>query len=255
MNVESKTDNVQGSRFQKHGQKVFAGFFWLLLIGLYVGYTVRNNLSPLDTFRQLLNFLSGSAYGPLLFIVLYTLRPLVFFSALVLTVGAGFLYGPLPGIVYTVVGANLGASLAYLIGGFFGHGVLASEASGESGRLNRYADRLRNNAFETVLTMRFIFLPYDLVNYLAGFLRVPYAPFILATILGSLPGTVAFVLFGASTDGDFSGGLPSVDARVLVASAVIFVASLGVSRLLKRRERRRDARGSDEPNETRAEEL
>ena len=204
MNAGSKTHH-QASWFQRHGQKVFAATFWLLLIGLYVGYTVRNDLSPLGTLRQLLDFLSASAYGPLLFILLYTLRPLVFFSALVLTVGAGFLYGPVLGIVYTVVGANLGASLAYLIGGFFGRGVLPSGAP--EGRLGRYADRLRGNAFETVLTMRFIFLPYDLVNYLAGFLRVRYAPFILATILGSLPGTVAFVLFGASTDGDFSDGL------------------------------------------------
>ena len=241
-------DTVRASWFQRHGQKLFAGFFWLLLIGFYVGYTVRFELSPLDTFRQLLDFLSGSAYGPPLFVALYTLRPLVFFSALVLTVGAGFLYGPVLGIVYTVVGANLGASLAYLIGGFFGRGVLPSGGA-ESGRLGRYTDRLRDNAFETVLTMRFIFLPYDLVNYLAGFLRVRYAPFILATILGSLPGTVAFVLFGASTDGDFSGGLPSVDARVLVASALIFVASLGVSRLLKRREKQREGQGK------RAEEL
>ena len=99
-----------------------------------------------------------------------------------------------------------------------------------------YADRLRRNAFETVLTMRFLFLPYDLVNYLAGFLRVRYVPFILATVLGSLPGTVAFVLFGASTDGDFSDGLPSVNAGVLVASVAIFALSLLGSRLLKRRE-------------------
>lgn len=244
MNAGSKA-HMQPSWFQKHGQKVFAAAFWLLLIGLYAAYTVRNELSPLGTLRQLLDFLSGSAYGPLLFILLYTLRPLVFFSALVLTVGAGFLYGPVLGIVYTVVGANLGASLAYLIGRFFGRGVLPSggspdNAPDKAGRLSRYADRLRNNAFETVLTMRFIFLPYDLVNYLAGFLRVRYAPFILATILGSLPGTVAFVLFGASTEGDFSGGLPSVDARVLIASAAIFVASLAVSRLLKRRERGRE---------------
>jgi len=228
------------SWLQQHGQKLFAAAFWLILIGLYVLYTVRNDLSPLATFRQLTAFLSASAYGPLLFILLYTLRPLIFFSALVLTVGAGFLYGPLPGILYTIVGANLGASLAYLIGTFFGRGVLPAPgaASGE-GRLQGYAERLRNNAFETVLTMRFLFLPYDLVNYLAGFLRVRYAPFILATVLGSLPGTVAFVLFGASTDGDFSSGLPSVDARVLVASAVIFALSLLGSRLLKRRERRR----------------
>lgn len=49
------------------------------------------------------------------------------------------------------------------------------------------------NSFETVLIMRFIFLPYDLVNYLAGILRIDLKAFILATLLGSIPGTIAFV--------------------------------------------------------------
>ena len=159
---------------------------------------------------------------------------------MVLTLGAGFLFGPVWGIVLTIIGANLGASLAYLIGRYFGRGVLES-SEGDAGFAGHYAERLRNNSFETVLTMRFIFLPYDLVNYLAGFLRVRYTAFILATILGSLPGTIAFVLFGASTDGDFSGGLPSLDPAVLIASVVIFVASLGLSRVFKNRERRKEA--------------
>ena len=234
---EAATDSPEPLWLQKHGQKLFAAVFWFLLVGAYVIYTARNGLTPLGTFRQLIGFLSANAYGPLLFILLYTLRPLIFFSALVLSVGAGFLYGPVLGILYTIIGANLGASLAYLIGTFFGRGVLASEGSSKpGGRLQGYADRLRRNAFETVLTMRFLFLPYDLVNYLAGFLRVRYAPFILATVLGSLPGTVAFVLFGASTGGDFSDGLPSVNAGVLAASVAIFALSLLGSRLLKRRE-------------------
>ena len=233
----SKLPTPQPSWVQKHGQKLFAAVLWLLLVGVYAFYTVRNGLTPLATLRQLVGFLSASIYGPLLFIVLYTLRPLIFFSALVLSVGAGFLYGPVLGILYTVIGANLGASLAYLIGTFFGRGVLA-QSSDHQGRWQGYADRLRRNAFETVLTMRFLFLPYDLVNYLAGFLRVRYTPFIWATVLGSLPGTVAFVLFGASTDGDFSSGLPSVNAGVLLASVAIFALSLLGSRLLKRREGR-----------------
>lgn len=253
MSAVSEPMTAQVSWLQKHGLRTFAAVFWLLLIGLYAGYAVRNDFSPLATMSQLLGFLSGSVYGPLLFILLYTLRPLVFFSALVLTVGAGFLYGPVLGVLYAVIGANLGASLAFFIGTFFGRGMLTqgwSRNSGEAGRLQRYADGLRRNAFETVLTMRFLFLPFDLVNYLAGFLRVSYAPFILATVLGSLPGTVAFVLFGASVDGledGLSSGLPSVDARTLATSALLFAASLTVSRVLKQRERRREGKG-DKPD-------
>jgi len=226
--------------FQKHAQKLSALLFWVLLIGAYTFYTVSNGLSPIETFKQLLNFMSNSPFGPLIFVLIYTLRPLILFSAALLTLGAGFLFGPVWGVVLTVVGANLGASLAYLIGRYFGNGVLdSSEESG--GLVQRYTERLRNNSFETVLTMRFIFMPYDLVNYLAGFLKVRYTSFILATILGSLPGTIAFVLFGASTDGDFSGGLPSLDPAVLIASVVIFVASLGLSRLFKNREAKKAA--------------
>ena len=240
--VESTPQTRSDSWFKKNAQKLVALVFWLVLISLYAGYTLSNDLTPLETFTQLIGFLSGSAWGPLIFIGVYTLRPLVLFSALILTVGAGFLFGPVLGILYTIIGANLGASLAYFIGYFLGQGVLEDgSADEEQGRLQRYAGRLRSNSFETVLTMRFLFLPYDLVNYLAGFLRVRYVPFILATILGSLPGTLAFVLFGASTDGDFSMGIPSIDLRVLVASFVIFVVSIVLSRLLKRREAQREA--------------
>ena len=57
---------------------------------------------------------------------------------------------------------------------------------------------MRDNSFETVLIMRFIFLPYDLMNYMAGFMRIHMRAFILATTLGSIPGTISFVLLGAS---------------------------------------------------------
>jgi uncharacterized membrane protein YdjX (TVP38/TMEM64 family) len=100
---------------------------------------------------------------------------------------------------------------------------------------------MRRNSFETVLIMRFIFLPYDLVNYLAGFLRIDWKAYLLATALGSIPGTVSFVLFGASFDGDFSGGLPSVDPRALAASVTIFLISIGLSRYFKSREKRRES--------------
>ena len=167
-----------------------------------------------------------------MYIGIYTLRPVVLFPATLLTLAGGALFGAVWGIVYTIIGANLGATLAYFIGYFFGQNALESDAE-DAGRLQRWTQRMRENSFETVLTMRFIFLPYDLVNYLAGFLRINYGAFIFATILGSLPGTLSFVLLGASTGLNAEGG--GFNPWVLVASVVIFVASLTLSRLLKRR--------------------
>ena len=88
--------------------------------------------------------------------------------------------------------------------------------------------------------MRLVYLPYDLVNYVAGFLRVRYRPFILATILGSLPGTVTFVLAGASLDIDdiFAGqvDVSTVNPLTLALSVALFASGLVVARLLRRRE-------------------
>ncbi|MEZ4595105.1 MAG: hypothetical protein R3D55_28775 [Chloroflexota bacterium] len=47
----------------------------------------------------------------------------------------------------------------------------------EAGTIQRYTRRLRENSFETVLIMRLIFLPYDLVNYLSGFLKINWRAF------------------------------------------------------------------------------
>ena len=97
---------------------------------------------------------------------------------------------------------------------------------------------MRQNSFETILIMRFIFLPYDLVNYLAGLLQISWRSFTLATFLGSIPGTIAFVSFGASLDLKewAMGKAPMFNPKVLLFGAVIFLLSLAISRYYKRRE-------------------
>jgi uncharacterized membrane protein YdjX (TVP38/TMEM64 family) len=158
-----------------------------------------------------------------------------------LTLAGGFLFGPVWGIIYTVIGANLSATVAFFVGRYFGQGVLDDENADSF--MQRYARRMRENSFETVLIMRFIFLPYDLVNYLAGFLRIGYWSFLLATILGSIPGTIAFVLLGATLAPNeiatlfLTGELPSLDWRPLALSLVMFVVSIALSRYFKRHER------------------
>jgi uncharacterized membrane protein YdjX (TVP38/TMEM64 family) len=58
--------------------------------------------------------------------------------------------------------------------------------------------------------------------------------FLTATALGSLPGTVSFVLLGASLE-RLDQGIKGLDHRVLAGSLVLFLASLGASRWLRHR--------------------
>lgn len=116
--------------------------------------------------------------------------------------------------------------------------------------MQRYSKRLRENSFETVFLLRLLFVPYDLVNYLSGFLRIHWGAFIVATALGALPGTLAFTLFGASIE-QFDGGIPALNPWVLVASVALFLFSLGLSRVIKRwSAKKREERGDTSPDES-----
>lgn len=215
---------------------------WGALVAGYASAVVATGLGPVGVLQALAGVVADHPAGPLVFVLAYVLRPLLVFSATVLTIGAGHLYGPWLGFLVVVVGANGGALLAYGLARWFG-GAWARRAL-EGGRWGALAERLRDRTFETVLTLRFLFAPYDAVNYLAGALRLRPASFVLATVLGSIPGSFTFLLFGASI-GDLSaladGRLPSLDARALAASAALLVASLVASRALRGRVARREA--------------
>lgn len=231
-----ETNREQPQPFLKqHAAKLIALSFWLVLLAAYWLYSRQNHLTVNESIRQLANLLTGR-YGPLLYILLYALRPLLFFPASLLSLLSGFLFGPVLGVVYTVLGSNTSAMLAYSVGRYLGQGVLDNQEN--SGLIQRYATRLRNNSFETILIMRLIFLPYDLVHYVAGFLKIDWRAFLLATIIGSIPGTISIVLLGSSfgtLDALLSGQI-KLNPVALAISVLLVVVSIAISRSLKKKE-------------------
>jgi uncharacterized membrane protein YdjX (TVP38/TMEM64 family) len=207
--------------------------FWIALVGFYQWYAGTNHLSPLQVVQQLLDFLKNGVWGVVIYVVLYAIRPLILFPSTILTLAGGFVFGPVLGVLYTIIASNISSTIAYFVGHFFGEGLLKDD--GSDGLIQRYARRMRENSFETVMIMRFIFLPYDAVSYLAGFLRIHYWAFILATALGSIPGTMAFIGFGASIE-TFDGALPKLNPVTLGFSVAIFIISIALSRIFKKRE-------------------
>ena len=232
-----KHNSVEKSSFstkRKNTIRIVALIFWLMVFASYQIFAIRNDLSPAQVVQSLLQFMVGSFWGPLVFILVYSIRPLVLFPSSLLTLAGGFLFGPVMGIAYTIIASNISATIAFFIGRYFGEGLIKSDST--SSLIQKYARRMREASFETVIVMRFIFLPYDLVNYLAGFLGIRWLPFILASILGSIPGTISFVLAGASVE-YFDGGFPRLNPTTLAISFFIFISSLLLSRIFRKKER------------------
>lgn len=208
---------------------------WALALIGYWWYSAANGLTPMQAMQTLINFVSVSPYGFPIYVLVYMIRPVFLFPATLVTMTATYLYGPVRGIAYALVASNLSSMIAYFIGRFFGSGFLQN--LDETNVVGRYAKRLRADGFQTTLILRFLFLPYDLVSYFSGFLHIDLRAFMLATILGSIPGTISFGMLGASIQGDFASQSVSLNPSALLISAAMFGLSILMYRIVRRREK------------------
>lgn len=205
---------------------------WAGLIIAWVMYQRSTGLGTTESLQQFIDVTRGAWWAFLAFVLIYAVRPLALLPAGLMTIAGGLLFGPIVGVAATVVGANASAMTAYWVARSLG--FAPSEDPEAAGLLKRWSDRMRRESFVTIMIMRLAFLPYDLVNYAAGFLRIKPLQFLLATAIGSLPGTIAFTLAGASIE-SLDEGVGGIDPAVLIVSVVVFIISVGVSILIKRR--------------------
>jgi len=189
-------------------------------------YQRSTGLGTAEALQSFIDTTRGAWWALAAFVAVYAVRPLVLFPATLMTLAGGLLFGPVIGILATVLGANASAMVAYWIARSVGFERATDPDT--AGLLARWSTRMRNDSFVTVMIMRLVFLPY------AGFLRINPGSFLLATALGSLPGTIAFTLAGASIQ-SLDEGPSGIDPVVLIASVVVFLVSVGISIVIKRR--------------------
>jgi len=218
---------------KRQGGKVLIALLWLWGLFTIYSYQQTLGLSASELSLQLFSFITSSPVAPLLYILLYTIRPITFFPGTALTILSGVFFG-LSGIIYTIIGANLSSALAYAVGRLFSKNKTSKQTLFSS-----WSELLNKNPFLAILTMRLMFLPFDVVNYGAGLLRVSFVPYLLATFLGTLLGIVTFVTIGASISvQEFTkNGIATeaIDGTFIALSAAIFIASIIISKYLQKK--------------------
>ncbi len=215
---------------------MIAATFWATLIFSFQYYKITTGQSYQDILFLLLDFFMSTAWGPVLYIFLYAIRPLILFPATLMTALSGALFGPVLGILYTVIGENASANLAYSVGRFFGKDLRLEDTV-----FGNWVEKLRENTFGAVLFMRLAYFPFDLTNYASGVVQAKWRQYFLATVIGIMPGLTVFVLFGASFQNNLTElkeqgfNFESVDTNLLGISILIFVVSLFLSKFLQQR--------------------
>jgi uncharacterized membrane protein YdjX (TVP38/TMEM64 family) len=115
-----------------------------------------------------------------------------------LTLIGGFLFGWLVGGAAVVISASLGATIVFAVARSSLGVALAERAGPWLGRLRA---GFAKNAVSYLLFLRLVPLfPFWLVNIAPALLGMPIVPFMLATLVGIVPGTFAFAVLGAGLD-------------------------------------------------------
>ena len=135
---------------------------------------------------------AAGMWGPLAFILIYTVGVCLFIPGTLLTALGAAIFGPYWGFVYVWVAAMLGASGAFLIGRYLGREFAASLIGD---RLKKYDEAVERNGFATVLYLRLVYFPFTPMNFGMGLTGVRFRDYLWGTGLGILVGTFIFTFF------------------------------------------------------------
>ena len=186
-----------------------------------------------DNVRAFVEHLRGLWYGPAIFIAAFTLACIFALPASVFILAAGFIFGWLPGMLYSFIGGMLGAAASFYLGRFVGEGML--EKFGRVGRA--VAKQVDHATFRSLLALRFIpGIPFAVLNYGCGVAGVRVRDYLASTAIGIIP---PMFVFAYCADALFNGSMTEGDAfKRLLIVCVLMLAIILLPVAVKRFARR-----------------
>src|SRR5260370_24314593 len=141
---------------------------------------------------------SLGALGVAVYAIVYILAAVLLFPASLLTLAAGFLYGPLWGTLLVAPPRVVASPVAFLLGRWVARDWIKRRIE-QSARFSAVDSAVGANGFKVVFLLRLSpIFPFTLLNYALGLTRVRLRDFVLASFLGMLPGTFLYVYLGSS---------------------------------------------------------
>ncbi|WP_442790206.1 TVP38/TMEM64 family protein [Nocardia sp. CDC153] len=158
---------------------------------------------------------------PLVFFAVHTLVCIAPFPRTIFTLSAGMLFGSTEGLTLAITATTLSAVLALWL-------VRALDHERVRARLTHPAvqavdARLARRGWLAIGSLRLIAIaPFSIVNYCAALSSIRLTPYLIATFLGIIPGTVGTVLLGDALTNRTS------PAQLIVTAILLGVGVIGL---------------------------
>jgi uncharacterized membrane protein YdjX (TVP38/TMEM64 family) len=190
---------------------LLAAGVWLLTL---LGIDIRH----LSAEQVRVAVLAHGAWAPLVYLAVFG-QPVIPLPGSAMLALAGVVFGKAWGPVAGLVGITLRGVAAFAVARLLGRGMVERLLHGHVARLNA---KLGKRAFSTVFFIRLIpNVPLDMQNYALSFSRVRFGPYVLGTMLGFIPASIAYAYLGDSlTD---TGQVWKFIVAVLLVAAVAWL--------------------------------
>jgi uncharacterized membrane protein YdjX (TVP38/TMEM64 family) len=170
---------------------------------------------------------AAGLWAPLLFVLLHGAVAVTPIPRTVFTVAAGVLFGSVTGVVLAVSGTALAATMAFFLVRLLGGGFV-ERRFGHRPAVVWVRARLDRSGWLAMVSLRLIpAVPFFLMNYASALAGVRFAPYLVGTVLGVLPGTIGIVVLGDAAVGgnphpamlliSLTGGLVGLTGALIAA--------------------------------------
>jgi uncharacterized membrane protein YdjX (TVP38/TMEM64 family) len=182
---------------------------------------------PIPSPAELRDWAAGA--GPataLLLLAAYSVLTVAPIPRTVFNLAAGLLLGDVVGILVAVTATAISGALGFGLSRLLGRDLVARHLQRRSVRAVN--DRLAGGGVLAVTSLRLIpVVPFAPLGYCCGILDVRWRPYLVGTVLGSLPGTIAVVVLGDA----LTGGTPPALLACYLAFAL--VGALGLIKVVR----------------------
>ena len=205
------------------------------IVLLFVALPMAWQWTPLNdwiNFEKIVSWQESVKHYPAPFYLImgaYLVGSLVLFPITILNIATVLAFGPVTGNVYALVGWIASAAMGFGIGRALGRDLVQTLARS---RIDRFLQPAEHHGFLTVFTLRVLpIAPFTLVNFFIGASGIYFWHFILASLVGRIPGVVVLSLAGIQLETFLRA--PQLGSFILLA-LTLTVCPLAIAWLVKR---------------------
>lgn len=188
-------------------------------------------------------------WAPIIFFFIYVVACVAFIPGTIVTLIAGLAFGAWWGTALVSVASTTGAVLSFLIARYLARDAVESML-GKQAWFNKFKASVEENGFNFMLFARLVpAFPFNGLNYASGLVPIKFKDYLLASWIGMLPGTFAYVYLGETgcklIDPIVQGKMHMSDfppeVRNSLLTAIGLLAALSVLPILLKKLKKRDA--------------